>query len=204
MGTRGIDAFTSAIGQPDRVVGSKQMGQPSGKVTAHHVTVARGQSPACHQAESDAATPEARPARVLLEVEKAEVILPSFADNGLCRFLRMIRKQAVQFLVYLTLKVLGVGRKPDRAVVATCPDSRRGYISKGFADPGPRFGEYDIGFANRLRWCEGRRDRSRVGPLLGARLGAVSQKAFELDLSLVGRDGSMARWRRRCALVPIR
>ena len=139
MGTRRIDAFTSAIGQPDRVFGAKQMGQPSGKVTAHHVTVARGQSPACHQAESDAATPEARSARVLLEVEKAEVILPSFTDNGLCRFLRMIRKQAIQFLVYLTLKVLGVGRKPDRTVVATCPDSCRGYISKGFADPGPRF-----------------------------------------------------------------
>ena len=179
------------------------MSQPGGEIAPRHVAVARGQGPARHQAEGDAALPEDRAACVLLEIEKAEVVLPSLADDRLRPLLGAVREQAVQFPVDLALKVPSVCRKPDRAAVAARPRPRRRYVPKGLADPGPRLGEHDVGFAGRLGRREGRRERSRIDPLLRTRLGAVPQKALEFVFRLVGRDGIVAgrRWRR--ALVPL-
>ncbi len=82
MRAGGIDAFAAPVREGEAAALADEVGQPAGKIAAHHVAVARRHRPARHQAEGNRIRrpPGKLPAH-LGEIEQAEVVLAPLADD---------------------------------------------------------------------------------------------------------------------------
>ncbi len=164
MGTGGIDAFAAPVGQRLRAAPRPRPGwiretlrQPGRKIAAHHVAIPAGAGPARDKADGDDGAPSRGGSAVgkLGKVEEAQIVLPPLPDHGLLGLLGRVGIEPRQFLVELALQVLGVGRKPDRALVALRPETCRRDIAERLADTGAGLGDDDIGLPARLARREG-------------------------------------------------
>ena len=81
MRAAGIDAFAAAVGERGRAGAAEQARQPAGQIAADHVAVLGVGRPAPDQLGEDRRAPGERALQRVFEVEQAEVILASLADD---------------------------------------------------------------------------------------------------------------------------
>src|SRR5690606_32636002 len=145
MRAGGIDAFAAPVGKPRRVGAPDKPGKPAWEIAAHHIPVARRRHPAGDEAEENLIPPRRRAAlQRLLEIEQAEIILPSSADNRLLRLLPRIKIEPVQLIVDLALEIFRVSRDPDGGAVLLRPEARGRDITERLARARARLGEDEI------------------------------------------------------------
>ena len=194
-----IDALAAPVGQPLHAAAAHQVEQPGRQVAADHVAVAAGQRPARHQAETDRILRhQAGAHRRLLEIQQAQIVLATLADDDAATLLRRVAMQPVEFVVDLALQVARVGRDPDRGAVLLGPQAGGRDIAQGLADAGAGLDQHDMGFAfllARRKGCAGGRGIVALGrPGLG-HVGAGRDEMGQAQSRFARFDG-LAAWRR--------
>ncbi len=206
MPARRIDAFAPGVRQIQGRAVAQQIGEPGREIAADHVAVPGVEGPAGHQAERrggaatrlGAAAPSGRPGQRLVEIQKAEVILPPLADDDPVGLFRRVGEQPVELAVQLPLQVAGKGADPHRTLVHFRPHAGRGDVTQGLADPGAGLGDDQPGLAGLVAGLEGGRGVGRVMGLLVPVFGTAAQKLGQPGprLGRFHRPGSGRRFRR--------
>ena len=110
MRTASINALTAPVAESRQRGAPEQGGEPSWQVAADQIAIAAIFGPAHRQLRKDRRPPAEAALDRVLEVEQAQVILATFADDDFGRLCDRIGVGARRLLIELALQGLGVRR----------------------------------------------------------------------------------------------
>ena len=170
-----IDAFATPVGQTERPAAPMQFSEPAGKITAGQITVAGRRGPARHQPQPNSgAGLYGRSAHRFGEVEQAEVIFAAFANHDAFGFFGGIEEAAPKLVIDLVLEVAGIGRHPNRCMIALGPDCGRSKIAERLSYPGAGFGNDRVRAVGAFAGGKSRRNGAGEIRLLRPGLGGIA------------------------------
>ena len=161
----GVDALAAPVREAENGGGAEQLGQPAGQIAALDVSIVGHQRPARDEAKRDdrgRRPARGRRAQRVLQVQQAQVVLATLADDHAFMALGGIGKQMREFGVDLALQVTGEGADPDAAVVLLRPQAGGCQIAKRLAGSGARLGQHEMRIAAGLARSKCRRGGAGV------------------------------------------